>query len=173
MTLDTLTSTTPTSDALARKARELEAAGWRCHRDSEGFNGTVGPFWFHETEGAGLLIEPRHCNPHLGTLHGGVVMTFADIGLGVGVARVLREERQNSVTAALNTQFVSIGQVGDFITCRAEVIRHSRHLVFVRGLICAGERTIANVDGIFKVLDPRPVGARVNHSPAGSPQEAK
>jgi len=133
----------------------LEAAGWRSVASDTGFNSLVGPFWLHDTEGAGLLIGERHCNPHLGTLHGGIVMTFADIALGIGAAGVLGEQRTSTVTASMNTQFVAVAHVGEFLVCRPEVVRQSRHLVFVRGLICAGERTIASADGIFKVLEPR------------------
>jgi acyl-coenzyme A thioesterase PaaI-like protein len=133
----------------------LEAAGWRSVASDTGFNSLVGPFWLHDTEGAGLLIGERHCNPHLGTLHGGIVMTFADIALGIGAAGVLGEQRTSTVTASMNTQFVAVAHVGEFLVCRPEVVRQSRHLVFVRGLICSGERTIASADGIFKVLEPR------------------
>ncbi|MGO8711808.1 MAG: hotdog domain-containing protein [Rhizomicrobium sp.] len=49
-------------------------------------------------------------------------MTFADIALGYGAANVLG--RLRCVTAQLQLQFVASPQIGDFITCRPEVVRH-------------------------------------------------
>ena len=135
----------------------LEAAGWK-RIEAEGFTGHVGPFWMLDEENSrtlGLFVEPKHCNVHLGTLHGGVAMTFADIGLGSGVAKVLGEQRLNCVTASLNTQFISIARIGEFIQVTPEIIRQSKALVFVRGLIKVDDKIIASAEGIWKVLEPR------------------
>ena len=133
----------------------LVEQGWR-KLESDGFNGVVGPYWVRG-DGAnktlGLIVEERHANVHLGTIHGGVVMTFADIALGSGAAQLLGERRFNCVTASLNTQFVSVAKVGEFISCKPEVIRQSRQLIFIRGLIQVEEKIIASVEGIWKVLD--------------------
>lgn len=40
-------------------------------------------------------------------------------------------------------------------TCRAEVVRRSAQLVFMRGLILAKQRVVVSVDGIWKVLEAR------------------
>lgn len=133
----------------------LKADGWKLI-EADGFTGHVGPFWMLDNDGEktlGLLIEQRHANIHMGTLHGGVVMTFADIALGSGVAAVLREQRLNCATLSLQTQFVSVARMGDFITCTPEIVRQSRQIIFVRGLIKAGEKTIASVEGLWKVLE--------------------
>ena len=136
---------------------KLLAAGWEC-LEVGGFTGLVGPFWRHRDENGapsiGLIIEERHCNLHLGTLHGGVVMTFADIALGSGVSHALGHSR--CATASLQTQFVAVARVGQLLTCKAEVVRASKQLVFVRGLVIADERIIANADGIWKVMDEAP-----------------
>ncbi len=135
-------------------ADSLIADGWTPHT-AGGFDGFVGPFW-SKGKGSertmGLLVEERHCNNHLGTLHGGVVMTFADIGLGAGVAEVMGEKRMGCVTTSLQTQFIGLAKLGDFITCNAEVIRTTRDMVFVRGLIKAGAKTVASSEGIWKLM---------------------
>lgn len=133
----------------------LIEAGWR-RINAGGFTDAAGPFWIRDEQGRrelGLLIEERHCNNHIGTLHGGVVMTFADIALGSGVAETLGGP--HCATASLQTQFLSVARVGEFLTCRPEVVRHSRQLVFVRGLITVGDRNVASVEAIWKVLEPR------------------
>ena len=135
----------------------LKADGWRCI-DVGGFTGLAGPFWLRDKDGErtmGLQVQEHHTNNHMGTLHGGVVMTFADIALGSGVANVLGDQRYNSVTLSLQTQFVSIARIGDFITCTPEIVRQSKQIVFVRGLIKTGEKTIASVEGLWKLLGNR------------------
>lgn len=143
-----------TIDSSAISAESLRAEGWES-RSGSGFTGHVGPFWFRG-EGdditVGLLIEQRHCNDHIGTLHGGVVMTFADIGLGSGIARVMGEQRFGCVTVSLQTQFVAVARLGEFIYCKPEIVRHAKDLVFMRGLIKTGDKTIANADGIWKLM---------------------
>lgn len=136
---------------------KLLADGWE-RVEVGGFTGHVGPFWIRRGDDGlrtlGLIVEPQHCNLHLGTIHGGVVMTFADIGLGCGVSDALGHNR--CATASLQTQFVAVARIGQLVTCKAEVIRVSKQLVFVRGLIVADDRIIANADGIWKVMDSTP-----------------
>ena len=132
----------------------LISDGWEC-LDVDGFTGIVDPFWRrHEEDGVvmGLLLREDHTNNHLGTVHGGVVMTFADIGLGSGVAEVMGAERFRCVTTSLQTQFISTAKVGEFIYCQPEVVRQNKQVIFVRGLIKTGDKTIASVEGIWSVL---------------------
>lgn len=139
----------------AMDPKTLEAQGWESVT-AGGFTGLVGPFWRRGKcveQTMGLLLGDHHCNNHLGTAHGGVVMTFADIGLGSGVAAVMGEKRLGCVTVSLQTQFVSVARVGEFITCQPEIVRSSKQLVFIRGLIKVGDKTIASAEGIWKLLD--------------------
>lgn len=133
----------------------LAADGWAARR-SGGFNAAVEPFWIREAEGVpetGILIEDRHCNTNLGTIHGAVVMALADIALGLGAAHACGH--QNLVTAQLSVQYLRTAPAGAFIHCRPEVVRQTRQLVFVRGLLCANNQNIASAEGIWKVISPR------------------
>jgi acyl-coenzyme A thioesterase PaaI-like protein len=122
-----------------------------------GFSGTVGALWLHH-EGSqrvvGFFSEERHCNNHLGTVHGGVLMTFADIGLGVAVVDALGGPY--CATAQLQIQFVATAPTGAFIICRPEIVRRTSQLFFMRGLITVDDRTVASADGIWKVFEPKP-----------------
>jgi uncharacterized protein (TIGR00369 family) len=132
----------------------LRQAGWT-DLTTEGFTGYVGPFWFRgdaENHEVGMLVEDRHTNSHIGTLHGGVVMTFADIGLGSAMSKVLGEKARGFVTLSLQTQFVSVARVGEFISCKPEIVRQARDVVFIRGLIKVGDKTIASAEGLWKQM---------------------
>lgn len=132
----------------------LVAAGWR-QLEVGGFTDLAGPFWLQDSaQGrcAGLLVTEGHCNSHIGTVHGGVVMTFADIGLGWGATEAIGGS--HCATISLQTHFSSVARIGEFIVCRPEVVRASKQLIFMRGLVTAQERTVASVEGIWKVLTP-------------------
>lgn len=136
-------------------AEQLKAEGW-ASAAGKGFTAAIGPI-FIRGEGRdwelGILAEGKHSNNQPGVVHGGALMTFADIALGYGVAKTLGHS--NCVTAQLSVQFLSAGPVGAFISCRPEVVRCGAQLAFVRGLIMAGDKAVASAEGIWKVLEKR------------------
>ena len=120
------------------------------------YSAAIGPSFGKRIDGkvtAGLLAQEHLGNDNLGIVHGGAIMTFADMALGMGVGSVTGEQAM-FVTAQMAVQFVAAANVGEFITCQPEVVRKTSSLVFMRGLIVAGERVVASCDGIFKLLDP-------------------
>ena len=134
---------------------QLSAEGWR-RLPAVRYTAAVGPSWMKLLDGSpivGLQAQEHLGNDNLGIVHGGAIMTFADMALGCGVAYALGG-KANFVTAQMAVQFVAAANVGEFITCQPEVVRKTSSLVFVRGLIVAGERVVASCDGIFKLLDP-------------------
>ncbi|MES0874079.1 PaaI family thioesterase [Sinimarinibacterium thermocellulolyticum] len=131
----------------------LSAAGWRSI-EGRGFTAQLGPIWVLGGAGErqiGFIATAQQGNDQAGAVHGGALMTFADIALGYAAADALGGS--HLVTAQLQVHFVSGGRVGEFIHCRPELVRRSTHLIFVRGLLVAGARTLASADGIWKVLD--------------------
>jgi uncharacterized protein (TIGR00369 family) len=100
----------------------------------------------------GFLAEERHFNPG-GVVHGGMLMAFADEFLGGVVFEAIGQ--RPIVTIQLNTHFIATVQRGDFVEGRGEVVRRTRTIVFVRGMLMVGDRIVAAVDGIWKVLEPR------------------
>jgi uncharacterized protein (TIGR00369 family) len=134
---------------------ELRDAGWTAH-DIEGFTGQLDTIW---TRGAGVtrevafVVSSRHVNNHLGTCHGGALMTFADTALGFGVVDALGST--NCATAQLQFHFVAAARIGDFVVCRPEIVRRGGQLIFIRGLLTVDEKTVASADGIWKVLEQR------------------
>jgi uncharacterized protein (TIGR00369 family) len=84
------------------------------------------------------------------TVHGGVIMTFADICLGRGAVQVLGGS--NIVTAQLNVHFAAAARAGDLLIGKPELIRQTSQLIFMRTLITAAGKTIASADGIIKIV---------------------
>ena len=60
--------------------------------------------------------------------------------------------RKPCTTVQLSTQFISPARIGDFVEGRAEVLRATRTVVFVRGLLTVGDRTVVSAEGVWKIL---------------------
>lgn len=132
----------------------LAAEGWQRLPTKE-FSALIGESWMKGPPGARticLVADSRAQNDHMGILHGGALMTFVDIAFGCAVADALGGA--HCVTAQLQYHFVAATQPGELITCEPEVVRRTSQMVFVRGLVKSGDRTVGSGDAIFKVLEP-------------------
>jgi len=124
---------------------------WR-PRITNDFPYLVGPVLERLEDGRRIfafMADARHVNDR-GVVHGGMLMTFADQAFGEVVLDSL--ERRLCATVQLNTHFIAAVQVGDLVVARGEIVRGTRSLVFMRGFLTVGDRTVAAIDGIWKVL---------------------
>lgn len=127
------------------------AHGWT-KWESVGYAERTGPFWTRQ-DGAGwafgVLIEDRHLNRG-GIVHGGMLATLADIALGRTAWEHVRP--LGCATIQLNMHYVAAAKLGQFVEARAELVRATSSLVFLRGQCRAGKRPIAMADGVWKIL---------------------
>lgn len=92
-----------------------------------------------------LSLEESHQN-HLGTAHGGVVLTLLDIALG-SVARLATGH--SVMTVNLQTSFLSPGR-GELIA-EGRVLQQGRSLVFCEGEVKDAQGVlVAKASGLFK-----------------------
>lgn len=136
------------------------AEGWSFEPEG-GFIGLVGPLWQNRAGGRhcfGFAADARHANL-VGVVQGGMLMTFADRALGI-----LAWEAAGAavVTVSFDMQFVGAGRIGAFVTCEGEVVRRTRSLVFMRGLVRERDRPVGIAQGTWKILSDRR-----GRSPAG------
>jgi acyl-coenzyme A thioesterase PaaI-like protein len=127
------------------------AHGWRLMRGAA-MPAAIGFPWAKRSDDRwryGLLTAPEHTNPQ-GVLHGGILMTFADHGLSMLAWEAA--QRAPCTTIQLNTHFLAAVEPGDFVELNGDVTRATKGLVFVRGILSVGERDVAAVDGIWRVL---------------------
>lgn len=136
--------------------QDVAAAGWSARSVATGFPELVGGFWSRR-DGDGwryaALPGEQHVN-NRGVIHGGMLLTFADCGLGLTIWE--RAGRRDCATAQLGMQFVDAAQPGELLELDVDIVRMARSMVFVRGTIRAGTRTVAAADGIWKLLGPLP-----------------
>ena len=146
------------NDTPTPAAFDPAAAGWESY-DADGFIGLVGPFWQRpkkSDKGEGFeyafMAERKHHNRR-GVVQGGMLMTFADRSMGMTCWYA--NERQPQATVQLDVHFVDAVQIGEFVECRAKVVRRTRSVVFMSGELVVGERVVATANGVWKTLGKR------------------
>jgi uncharacterized protein (TIGR00369 family) len=118
-----------------------------------GFNLYAGPVWRLPVEGDirryALVVAGKHMNGS-GSLHGGVLMTFADIAMSQ-TARAA-SGAQSCRTVSLTCDFIGPGKLGDVIEARVRVARQTRTMIFLSAEIVARERVLGAASGLWKIV---------------------
>jgi uncharacterized protein (TIGR00369 family) len=128
---------------------EGEFSGWRTWtRDN--FETHTGPFW-HRMEDDGRIrcafrVERRHLNG-AGNVHGGCFMSFADYSLFAIAGPVLQGP---GVTVAFSCEFLDAAHEGELVEATGEITRAGGSLIFLRGQLSVGERTVFTFSGTIK-----------------------
>lgn len=116
------------------------------------FLDAIGPFELREEDGriiGSFVVAPHHLN-NRDSVHGGMLMTFADFGLFVLARKALGDG--GGVTVSMNADFLAAAKLGDCIEVTGEVINESGRLVFVRGILTSGEQTLLRFSGIIRKM---------------------
>ena len=114
------------------------------------FEDHVGPLGYKVVDGTitfAFLADARHRNT-AGTVHGGMLMTFADFALCL--TATWDQPGEKCVTVSCNSEFVAPGRPGDLIEASGEVVRRTKSLPFVRGQVYADARILLNYSAIVK-----------------------
>jgi len=118
-----------------------------------GFNLHAGPFYRLPDQGTvrrfAFVALEKHMNS-VGTVHGGLLMTFADIAMS-RTSRLATDAKSCS-TVSLSCDFVGAGKLGDLIDIRVHVTRQTRTLVFLSSHMTAGDRVLMSAQGMWKIL---------------------
>ncbi len=131
--------------------------GFRERSFGEGFIGVNGPLYVKKLElgiQLGFRVEARHCNP-MGICHGGMMATFCDMLLPIS-AHYLSPDigRRFLPTINLQVDFLGPSAKGAWVQGEAELLRATRNMVFMQGLVTADGNNVARVSGIFKIGAP-------------------
>ena len=126
-----------------------EFAGWRTwSRDN--FETNNGPF-YHRMEDDGRIrcafrVENKHLNG-MRNVHGGAFMAFADYCLFAIAGPLLNGP---GVTVGFGCEFLDAAHEGELVEGTGEVTRAGGSLIFVRGQLTSGERTLFTFSGTIK-----------------------
>lgn len=114
----------------------------------------LGPLWIRHDGGQriyGLRAAPHHAN-NRGAVHGGVLMTMADLVLGYTTASAT-DPPLALTTAGLTVDFLGAATVGDWIEGRADILRSGRSLAFASCLLTVGVRRVVRASATFAVAN--------------------
>jgi len=127
------------------------ASGWD-RIQGHNFGELVGPIWRRGDGLFGFVAGEKHRN-HIGRVHGGMLMTFADQAMGMTGRRATGDKPH--ATIELNMQFMGSVELGDFVEAHCEVVRMTRSVLFIEGKLKVGSRIVASASGIWKILGER------------------
>lgn len=118
-----------------------------------GFNLHAGPIYRLPDAGDvrrfALPVLDKHLNGG-GNVHGGLLMTFADISMSQTARAVTGAQGCNTVS--MTCDFVGPGRAGETLECHVRVTRQTRTLVFLSADIVAGGRAVAVATGLWKIV---------------------
>ena len=97
----------------------------------------------------GFRVHQHMCNP-AGGLHGGMMMTVADL-VGAMGGGTLAGLRKFLPTVNMTFDFVAPAKVGDWVEGRAELVRATRSLLFTNIYLTVGEAKILRASSICKI----------------------
>lgn len=146
----------PTMSSGAVTLTEGPFAGWTTwSQGSDPYETAIGPFYFRADEaGVRCAFQPRreHLNGG-GAIHGGCLMSFADFTL-FGIAHKVLQGA-HAVTLTCNSEFIGAGGLDGLVEATGEVIRDTRSVTFVRGIVTQAERPLLSFSGTLKKLARR------------------
>jgi uncharacterized protein (TIGR00369 family) len=132
-------------------------AGWTTWgAGADPFETSIGPFCFRFVNGAArCAFQPRreHLNGG-GAIHGGALMSFADFSLFSIAHNALAGAK--AVTLTCNCEFLGAGELGDIVEAEGDMLRQTRSLVFVRGLVTQAARPLLAFSGTLKKINDTP-----------------
>jgi uncharacterized protein (TIGR00369 family) len=112
----------------------------------------VGPVFETGVKGArrfALPIDARHVNMR-GVIHGGMLLTFADLALGQAAWDVC--DHAPCVTLNMQSQFIKGARAGDILEVLPVLTRRTRSLMFIRGDFEVKGELVFSVASVWKLL---------------------
>jgi uncharacterized protein (TIGR00369 family) len=134
--------------------------GWHTWQlsDNTRYNGFLGPLLVQRAGNiARVRMTPEHRHSNLANaVHGGTTLGFIDVAL-FGASRVFGLiEAGTAVTLDLSVQFIGAGAIGVEMVAEVELLRETRRLLFLRGIVSQGDDKVAAFSGTIR----KPTGAK-------------
>ena len=99
----------------------------------------------------GFRVEPRHCNP-AGICHGGMIATFCDMLLPISAHHLSDALSERFLpTISLQVDYLAPSPKGAWVQGEGQLLRSTRSLVFMQGLVTADGEPVARASGVFKI----------------------
>lgn len=162
MPVPTIPPALPAPDSVMSTADPTIPEGFKLRYLGNGFMDVNGPLYYLRHAGTdklrgislGFRVEMRHCNP-MKACHGGMLATFTDMLFAV-TAHATSEAGRNRFlpTISLQLDYLAGAPLGSWVQGDAQVLRATRNMVFLQGLLTADGEPVARASGIFKIGKP-------------------
>ena len=124
------------------------------HWEGDTAEDTIGPFFFYmdgEHPRTAFRVQQHHCNAHA-SVHGGVLMMFADYTLCLGANGGASE---SVATVSCNNEFTAPAYAGALIEGRAKLIKRGGSMVFVRCELFVDDDVVLMSSAVIKRIRKR------------------
>jgi uncharacterized protein (TIGR00369 family) len=135
---------------------EPDHPGWLSWNmvDDTRFNGQVLGKMLVRSVGAAraeirMFPERRHTNL-MDNVHGGTTLSFIDVALFAGSRMFGLIETGTAVTVDLAVQFIGAGKAHQPLDAEVELLKETRRLLFLRGIVFQGDERIAAFSGTIR-----------------------
>jgi uncharacterized protein (TIGR00369 family) len=125
---------------------------------AERYNATLGRLIVRgEGDGkARCRMFPNIAHSNLGNVvHGGAILTFIDMAMFAG-GHAAGADIAFSVTLDLSAQFLAPAELDSPLDATVELLRETKRLAFLRGLVVQDKETVAAWSGTLRKNFPRP-----------------
>ena len=122
------------------------------HTDDEGFGKLLGLEMTERGHGMSrcrIVVRPALLNPH-GTVHGGVMYSMADNGMGAAVYSHL-EDSESCATIEIKMVYIAAVTSG-VLECETRVINKGRRVAVLESEVRNGDRLVAKALGTFAIF---------------------
>lgn len=97
------------------------------------------------------MLQPDvHHGNLFDSVHGGVTLALIDIAMFAATYTVLSADAAGSVTLDVSCQFIGSGRLDQPLDAVTEVLRETRRLVFLRGLVEQDGTLVASYSGTIR-----------------------
>jgi uncharacterized protein (TIGR00369 family) len=131
-----------------------EHPGWYSWqlRDNSRYNAFLGPLRVRREGGlARVRMQPQRQHTNLqDSIHGGTTMGFADVALFAAARMLGLITAGSAVTLDMSFQFIGTGRPDTPLDAEVELLRETRRLIFMRGMIVQGEARLAAFSGTIR-----------------------
>lgn len=111
----------------------------------------MGPFYYRKQDGdlrVGFRAGEHNCNG-IGTVHGGILMAFADYAVTI---LALSGVKEHCTTISFSSDFIAAARLGDWVEGVGEVVKRTGSMTFVKGQLQAGEDVILTFQAVVRRL---------------------
>ncbi|MEP5766503.1 MAG: PaaI family thioesterase [Halieaceae bacterium] len=111
----------------------------------------MGPFYYQKSEAGlttGFPATEQVCNG-IGTVHGGVLMAFADY---TATILALSGVQENCATISFSSDFLAGAKLGDWVEGSGEVVKRTGSMTFVSGRLHVGEEYLLTFQVVLRRL---------------------